>query len=53
MTYQDGDHVLLKDQKHGLLHAEVVGVRTDGYDVLRTADFKVVRNVSRDSLQLV
>ena len=53
MTYEDGDQVLLRDHKHGLLHAEVVGVRNNGYDVIRTMDFKVVRNVPSQELQLV
>ena len=35
----------------GQVHAEVVGVTRNGYDVVQFADLKVVRNVPRHELQ--
>lgn len=41
----DGDQVILDNQ-----YAEVVGVRANGYDIVRHSDNRVIREVPRELL---
>ena len=54
VTYQQyGDEMRLEDGDRVLLNgfsAEIVGVRYNGYDVVRYTDSKVIRNVSETEL---